>query len=984
MSTELRDWQERLAVHFVGLRERRQADGVMRPIFGLEHGLATTEVQALEEAIRRHIAHRRPSREHRLPWIVYSSEIGYRYAGDEYWQTFEEETPGWIQNGDRYRIRAFYQQFQRNFGGAVPSGPWAEHFSIICWPITHAILPKDLQRQLARTLYELRHTFTGDLLGSPDLFGELIATRSWNTSSRFQNFVQRSRLVGQIASALLFQGDATSDELILRSTLERISEDLDKERMARDWLRNARQTANERIQIRGLGHLRPEVARPPINRLDEARKTIEVLGIEPRLVLRPADSSGVSWDVALEIPNLSHLLIRFPQVNEILTGSRCVVAGTSGRPLARGRLLHGDQRVKLVRWPKLDDVLIRFENSDPQLDYLLRTECLLRPGTKRLFRIASDGLAYEHRSLRVRPGERYIIASTGSPVRADGHAKPTDLNCDGVFAAIVEMPRALTSEWQRAVQDLGLGQARTVEVWPAGLSAAEWDGEGHGEWLASERPRLGIQADHPLTSIRLTLDGNSSGALEVPSVEPGRPVFVELPPLPVGVHRLSFSIQSSLAGETQYIDDLQAVIRIREDQPGSPYVDHHGPLSVKVDPTFPTLEQLWEGAVEILLRGPGGRKAGTLISLFERDSETPFYSKQLPPLSLPVTPEDWIAHFRRNFQEEAAAQEAYDRAYSCSLDFNADELGAFTIRCERSFTPLRWAIRRDDNGIFARLYDDTGLPDGPIISRSAFETPSIEEPLGQVLEHRVPSTGGLYTARIQEYSSSIVVPPEFQGTSLADLGHTSEVEHSVRSLHSLASVVEISGKWGRARLAGGLLAKIRLRIVIESLVGELFRLMGGDNWARAEENFLYSSDPRAQETLAEAVSRKPGDRGLGAALTQVVDVVASTAPGRRVSVLARLATNHHLLPDSLLRSSKITQEAGKFVTPLELSELALRLASDPACVESWAGQELRTGLRLLLESPSLARAARFLVLATERLYPAESLSGNLYAGWRWA
>ena len=201
MEVELKEWQERLATHFAALRERRSGNGPARPVFGLEHGLDSSEVRALEDAVRANIAYRRPSRAHSLVWIVYSSELGYRYSGDEFWQTFERETTGWVVNGDRHLIRSFYLQFHREFGGAVPSGVWAEHFSIICWPITHAILPKDLQRQLARTLYELRYSYTGDILGSPEALGDLIGARSWNSTSRFQNFVQEKQLVGQIAAA---------------------------------------------------------------------------------------------------------------------------------------------------------------------------------------------------------------------------------------------------------------------------------------------------------------------------------------------------------------------------------------------------------------------------------------------------------------------------------------------------------------------------------------------------------------------------------------------------------------------------------------------------------------------------------------------------------------------------------------------------------------------------------------------------------------
>ena len=297
MSLDLGEWQERLARHFAGLRNRRCTRRIATPMFGLEHGLTPPEVQALEAAVRSDIARRRPSPDHWLAWIVYSSELGYRYSGDEYWQTFEHETPGWTDNGNRYQVRDFYWRFQLEFGGAVPSGPWAEYFSIICWPITHAILPKDLQLQLARTLYESRYLLSRDILRSPESLGDLIAARSWNARSRFRHLAEDRRLLGQIAAALLIQGQAGSDDLIYPATLERISGDLDRERRAQAWLRSARRSARERVQVCGLGPVRRRTQPSAVTGLDEARAEVALLGIEPRLVLRPTTSSGESWDV---------------------------------------------------------------------------------------------------------------------------------------------------------------------------------------------------------------------------------------------------------------------------------------------------------------------------------------------------------------------------------------------------------------------------------------------------------------------------------------------------------------------------------------------------------------------------------------------------------------------------------------------------------------------------------------------------------------
>jgi len=245
----LPELERRLQAHFEQVR-RDRPEG--KPIFALEHGLESGELRELATAICAHVATKAPSSEHSLPWIVYAAELGYRYAGDEYWQTFEEETPGWVVHGKRQWLRERFQWFHQRFQGAKPAGPWAVHFSIICWPITHAILPRDLQRQLAKVLFQLRHAFSAELFVSPAKLGELIAARSWEGTSRFQNLAQETLLIGQIAAALLLEGEQGTAGLLLPSTLKRIGTDLDRERTAREWLRGARSLAQERARLHGL------------------------------------------------------------------------------------------------------------------------------------------------------------------------------------------------------------------------------------------------------------------------------------------------------------------------------------------------------------------------------------------------------------------------------------------------------------------------------------------------------------------------------------------------------------------------------------------------------------------------------------------------------------------------------------------------------------------------------------------------------------
>ena len=687
----------------------------------------------------------------------------------------------------------------------------------------------------------------------------------------------------------------------------------------------------------------------------------------------------------LEVPDLSHLLLRFPQTREILTGSRCVVAGSQGRPLARGRLVHGTQRIKLVRWPKPDEVLLRFERRDPQLDFLLRTECLLRPGTTWLLRIASDGLAYERRELRVRPGEHYVILSTDGLIDGGKHITPIDVACEGVNAAILDLPQSLKEDWQQSIQNLGLGQARSIKVWPAGLSAVAWDGEGHGDWLASEQPCLAILADHPLESLKVSIDSIPFHVFELTTLDAGDHLFLELPLLPVGTHRLRFSARSNLAGEVEGLDGLEATIRILEDRLQTSTIDHRGPLSVQIDPPHPTMEQLWDGEVEVLLRGPQNREVACHVSLLEKNEGCAILAKDLPPIRLPVSPEDWKNHFDKGFREKEDVQKSYDRAKVCKLEFGVGEFGRFTLRCERPFTPLRWALRQEGNKYMARLYDESGHTKRPIINRVAFETPCSEERVPFEEEIRIPNHGGMYIARIRTHTTAIIVPPVLpHSLELASLDFNAEIEHLGRSTYSAMRIIQMVGLWSRARLPGNLLAELRRQQVMSALACELFRLVCGDIWARAEEETDFMGrDTKALEALFRKMSKNPVEASAGPALLRDAETMACYDCGHRVEHFASLVVKYRLLPESVQRMSPSQSGATGIGTLMWLAELALRLASDPVGAENWAGADLRLGLNRLMESPSSFRAARFAVLATQPFFSSEVQFGELYAGWRW-
>src|SRR5262245_17542714 len=85
--TDLAAQQAALEHHFGELASKRAG----APVFAFEHGLHHTERFQIQRQLKAYCARRKPSDEHWLLWTIYSSELGYEYAGREYWQTFEKE-----------------------------------------------------------------------------------------------------------------------------------------------------------------------------------------------------------------------------------------------------------------------------------------------------------------------------------------------------------------------------------------------------------------------------------------------------------------------------------------------------------------------------------------------------------------------------------------------------------------------------------------------------------------------------------------------------------------------------------------------------------------------------------------------------------------------------------------------------------------------------------------------------------------------------
>lgn len=941
MTGPLEKWQERLERHFETLARARADSGF--PIFALEHGLTEQELEQISALLRSRLKARLPLSPHWLLWVIYATERGYSYTGDEYWRSFEEQTPAW-EFHDRDRIKPWFKKFQKAYHGVVPSGPWADHFRIIAWPITHAILPRYLQRQFARALYDLRFRLASLATRDPRAIGRLLAANALYASTRFQEFLEQEELTGRIVLALLGAEPSEGKEPIYAPTLRRIIADLEKERRARDWLKEARRVVADRFKGIGRG-AGPPPERSRAGSQERPAPGTPHVGLRPNLLLRHA--GGGTWSVLLEVPSFRSVAALNADIQSFLQRTRCRLnGGNDFKPT--GWLLSGNRKGALRSWPDPARPLIQFERPHPAIDHLLESECRLSPGPIWLLRIGSDGTAREITGRIVRPGRSYIVATNGELPQAHIGMSPCNLDCEGVKSFRLAIPPEVSAETTVWLHQIGLQVARTIRVWPAGLPGRGWDGEGSSEWLTTEAPCFGIAHDHPVESYAICLDNGPEAIIGVGGA--GHPVFVRIPPLPAGTHSLSVKARrspslSAIAPSPPAEGFIQ--LSVREPEPWTPGVASHAGLIVTIDPHAPDLDTFWRNEVSLSVIGPEGYAATFTVSLESGDGREILAEQVGPPMDLPVTPDAWRRKFSQFLQREDHAW-SYLEAARGTLAIEGETLGRCSLRFEHHAQPLRWVLRHHHGNIILRLVDDSGQEG----SKPEAHFYSMERPLkGLRLAPEavlsgitVAAPGGLFVARHGTHSDTVAVSTGLTGEGLQGLSVRPSFAEALNGSVAVTACFQALEQWRKARLAG-FLSTVRSEQVTRGFIEAIYEVLYGSEWKKAET--FFRQNPKSQQAIDRLQVAVHTQRGFAAVLRRDHQKIGGDL-AKAVSWYKGLAKRYGLDPQRFE------------------CKFAFTLAWQPQRLLRTFGAELEPMLASVSRKPALLRGARFLRLITKR------------------
>lgn len=930
----LQYFHEALATHFADLRDTRAKLDRSSPVFALEHDLSPDDLELLKRAVREAIKSHYITWYHKtwLPFVVYAAEMGYGYAGDEYWTTFSSLTPRWASQ-ERSTVRDWFVRFHTQFGGARPTGAWANHFTIIAWPITHAVLPIYLQRHLAQLLFEFSGALTSDLLDDPEALGVRLARRASNYTERFRIFCQNTPLVGQVAVALL-SGENEPTPYLSASTLERIVDGLSDESQARHWLKSARTSAR---RVRGFrsGERAPATA-----------STSKGLprATDPRLFLRYDES----WNAFAELPDLTVLGADRNDIYSQLRMSRATVNG-GARPIPPSGLLYPGQEVRFARWPRPDQPFLQLDRGDAATNGILRAQCVITKGPWWLFRRQGSGLAVEVKGKFVRPGHRYVLIGAET---LDAPAVPwcvaTVVAANDVKAYDVQVPPTLSESEEAALLTAGLSVVSNVAIRPVGIVATAWDGEGEVEWLAGEPAMLGIRSDLAPRRARVVIAG-SVYFLEWTADE--AELLFALDGLPVGTHDLNVALLGE--GDRQLASGT-LVVTIRDPQVRPEGASIGEGIRLLATPNRPTMAELWDDRAVIAVDGPVGSEANLRVTLLDERSQP--IAELNRSVHLPLEEADWrvVAKTVRTDQRFTGA---YDSAESCVVSVVRDGVGFATLTCERGFQPLRWRFARNHNGqVTATLIDrtDSGTTSLDFYDVEAPLTATPKDPADTLI---VPPRGGLAVATAGDAAAAVILPtnPNAMIRMPAARPVVTATSHSPREVLRLAEGHE---RWLGAELPADAFATYQQQLVGDAIARAIGTLVGGSHWAAVERKLTGARDACDYlDGMQEAV-------GISTEHKALASTIANS--------LYKWLKPEDLLPGFHEVISPHLVGYGLNGRP-SAPRFLLMLAGRPGYVAEWEPIEAAFILGRVLMSPVLYRAARFAVLGTRALNDAEGV-----------
>lgn len=861
MSNDATAWQSRLEEHFAKSSLRSEQSG--RPIFAIEHGLEIEEIESLKSVVRKSIKAEGLNPDFWLLWVVYAAEHGYAFDGIEFWEGFGERTQGWHAAGDRKQIRDWFRRFGAQYRGISPSGRWANHFSIISWPITHAILPKDLQRRLAKALYEAQYELQRVADRPTAEIGRTLSRAIQQSSQRFRLFLEQEEMLGQIVISLL----GTPEEAaagIDSMTLVRISRDLNSMRDAQDWVRQAQKTwraASPQFKIVNPINSAAEKLKDQAAEDDRASKLISLIP-----VLEAQQVGGGQWQFELTVPSFNDVASLNIDFFKFLHDTRIAIPHAETRMRPGEWLLIGARKCILKTWPANGEGLLKFE-KEPPFDKMMDWNLALPNKKVWTFKIQSDGTAKLITADCLQARNSYLIASP-KEIDLSAFAEPCITSCQGLSVWRIDLPAIISSNLQSFLELLGLKCKKMLTLSASGIPPLQWLADFGGTWLSSSRPMLSIARDHQFDGYQFCLNG---GEKIDAAIDSDRAIFIELPQLRSGQHTLKIRTYKLVGSEAFPTKEIQAEqdfqISIRDPKPWIAGESNSPAIFATVSPLAPSIEDfLTEGlGLEVL----GDNNLTSKISIVLKDLHgIQLFRSVILEHSLPISSGIWANHYQ-SFLRSHSSNQRFHECGAAFLEISSPEFGNYQINLDRQFAPLRWMLIHKNSVPLMRLVEHDASEDTTATFcdyKMAMQDIPIKhsDSRGNLT---VLANSGLYRASSGSFSEDVIYAPNDIHGSLTHLTAPLSPD-SISALDDYPFILKRAAIWHNATPITYLAKNWQTKLV-RMLYQRIIARFCGKKWLVAEKKLHDEPGEQFNWEALESLVTMPANFGIAVGKIQI-------------------------------------------------------------------------------------------------------------------
>jgi hypothetical protein len=667
------------------------------------------------------------------------------------------------------------------------------------------------------------------------------------------------------------------------------------------------------------------------------------------------------YRVSLQIPSLEPLLEEDEKFESTLTKSDAKIEGAQRHRLPPRTLTGGPTEVRLETWTLPNSRLLAFEDA-PDEDAADNVTTVLNEHLFNighgpwLFKLHKDGTAQNIRSRRVRPGSSYILAGSESELAGLDLGTPVHIQADGITGRRVKVGSPLRASEEEALQGLGFNVKGEVDVWPAGIVPASFDGQEEATWLTTDTPMLGIHSNLAVTQYEISLD--EEGAAAAVAAPDEGPVFIQIPGLSVGVHTLNISAETNSGRQEEQIR-----IKVRRPERNRGENAKIWPLHVVIGSPSASMEDLWEKKVELSAQGPRGREVEVVLELYAQDGTEPLAIER-NEMPLPITKNEWEQFVRENCLHSANLVEHFDEAYKADVRIDGGIIGSKTISFERRRTLLRWKLIEQEGEREIQLLDNT---DGDPQTQVRWYAPGkpldpkrIEKSgeIGPEENFAIHASGGLWEAEAGEYRATRIVPPA--GTEIEW-----EIEEIGSTLDEFTQAIHAQCLWKHADARDK--DSITLQETVFYRLQEMIvRVLCGVEWMEKEKRWRADPTEKNRKDLEAMVEKRPGREN------PVTEALADsdTAPGmekmktwiRDYGWLSQLQEIENIGAGARIEELEGLSRSG-------LARFSLQVMEDASVAAGW--KIFDESVKQLMDNPDLARTARAVFLARCASMPEE-------------